>query len=160
MNKQLQDHHPVIDDGELNLVKNLEPFVDQVGGLLRALRWMMCNQGFIDTQNLPTIAKVFNLSQAEIRGVISFYHDFKTKPPPVHTVRVCQAEACQAVGSRELTRELEKRLNIQIGSHSEDNFVSLEPVYCLGLCALGPSMEIDQRIIAKATVDHLESISR
>ena len=134
-------------------------FVLQLGGLIRALHWVQREFGFIDTEDYLDIAEVFNLSIAEVRGVVSFYHDFRTTPPPKHTVRICQAEACQALGARELTTSVESRLKTELNGRTDDGAIELKAVYCLGLCALGPSMEINGRLIARASEQDLDSIS-
>ena len=141
-----------------DLERLIQPCVDRIGGLMVALRKILDREGFIDPACVPQIADLFNLSQAEVRGVISFYHDFKTKPPAKNLVRICQAEACQAQGARALTKKIEQRLSIPIGDRTQDDNVALDAVYCLGLCALGPSMEINGRLIARATEGSLEKI--
>lgn len=138
----------------------ITPFACQLGGLIRAFHWIQRKFGYIDPDQFADIADVFNLSVAEVRGVISFYHDFRTSPPPKHTIRICQAEACQAQGVRALTEAVEKRLNTKMNSQSSDGSIELKPVYCLGLCSLGPSMEINGELIAKATVQDLKRVNR
>lgn len=130
-------------------------FVDRVGGLMHALNWLKGEFGYIDSSWIPTIADAFNISQAEVRGVISFYHDFKLNPPAVHTIKICQAEACQSLGARQLTKDIEAKFGISLGSRSSDNRVELEATYCLGLCAVGPSVQVGDRLIARATPDSI-----
>ncbi|MXZ44560.1 MAG: NADH-quinone oxidoreductase subunit E [Gammaproteobacteria bacterium] len=131
----------------------LTRFVDRVGGLMHALNWLKEEYGYVDASWIPTLADVFNISQAEVRGVISFYHDFKLKPPAVHTIKICQAEACQSLGARQLTKDIEAKFGTNLGSRTSDNRVELEAIYCLGLCAVGPSVQVDDRLIARATPD-------
>jgi len=138
----------------------ITPFVHQLGGLIRAFHWIQKKYGYIDPDQFADIADVFNLSIAEVRGVVSFYHDFRTSPPPKHTIRICQAEACQAQGVRALTETVEIRLNTKMNSQTSDGLIELKAVYCLGLCSLGPSMEINGELIAKATVQDLERVNR
>ena len=121
---------------------------DRVGGVLRALREIVLAHGHIATEQERVVAEVFNRSHAEIRGVVSFYHDLKTTPQPPARVRVCQAEACQAVGGRALTKRVEALLGLRLGE--ADASVSLDAVYCLGLCAQGPAMVVNGRILARA----------
>lgn len=132
-----------------------ERHVNRVGGVLQALRDVVLEQGHIGRADEHVVADVFNLSQAEVRGIVSFYHDLKTTPQPAVTVKVCQAEACQAVGGRELTRRVQTHLGIDLGDANER--VALEPVYCLGLCAQGPSMMIGERPVARADQCDLSS---
>ena len=122
--------------------------LNRVGGVLQALREVVLEQGHIERSDEHVVADVFNLSQAEVRGIVSFYHDLKTAPQPPVTVKVCQAEACQAVGGRTLTERIEAHLGVELGDSNDR--VALEPVYCLGLCAQGPSMMVGQRPVARA----------
>ena len=125
-----------------------ERHVNRVGGVLQALRDVVLEQGHIGRGDEHVVADVFNLSQAEVRGIVSFYHDLKTTPQPPVTVKVCQAEACQAVGGRELTKRVQTHLGVDLGDANER--VALEAVYCLGLCAQGPSMMVGERPVARA----------
>ena len=88
-----------------------------------------------------------------MRGIVSFYHDLKTTPQPRREVRVCQAEACQAVGGAALTRRVQALLGLRLGEANDD--VALSAVYCLGLCAQGPSMQVDGRLVARADLRDL-----
>ncbi len=125
-------------------------FATEIGGPVTALRTLQQHQGWIDAAAIETVADVFNLSRAEVRGLVEFYADFRTEPPPAHTVSVCQAEACQAAGSRALTRTLEARLGVELGRMTEDRSIGLEAVYCLGLCARGPAMMVDGELVVDA----------
>ena len=136
----------------------IEPYVNRIGGLMHALRHIQQEQGYIDPSQVPEIADVFNISQAEVRGVISFYHDFRTSPPPRHIIRLCQAEACQAQGSRQLARQVEDHFGTKIGERACEDNVELQAVYCLGLCSVGPSLMIDGQIVARATLDSVRGI--
>ena len=122
---------------------------------MHALNWLNGEHGYIDSSWIPTIAEVFNISQAEVRGVISFYHDFKLEPPAAHTVKICQAEACQSLGARQLTKDIEAKFGAKLGERTSDNQVELEAIYCLGLCAVGPSVQVDEKLIARATPDSI-----
>ncbi len=132
---------------------------ERVGGVLRALREIVAAQGHVGREQEHVVADVFNLSRAEVRGIVSFYHDLKTTPRPPVEVRVCQAEACQAVGSRELTKRIENHLGLRLGEANDA--VGLDAVYCLGLCAQGPSMMVNGRPVARADLPDLaEAIPR
>ena len=130
------------------------PHQHKLGGPLHALHQLMRAYGYIHPEHLPVVADVFNISVAEVRGIVSFYEDFKTHPPAATTIRICQAEACQAVGSRELTKELETAYQTKLGRRGND--IELEAVYCLGLCATGPAVQVNDRLIAKASVEKLQ----
>lgn len=132
------------------LLSLVTPFVDRIGGPLSALRAIVTRRGYIDTEAAEAVAEVFNLSRAEVRGIISFYADLRTTPAARHTIQICQAEACQSVGARELTRRLTARFGIELGDATGDGQVAIEPVYCLGLCANGPAMRIDGRLIVRS----------
>lgn len=99
--------------------------------------------GFVSEDAIRQLATGLNLSRADVHGVVSFYHDFRTEAPGKHIVRICQAEACQAMGSRELTAHAEDTLGLDMHDSKDD--VTLEPVYCLGNCACSPAIMIDGR---------------
>ncbi len=128
----------------------ITPLVDEIGGPVAALRAVQDLQGWIDAVALEVVADVFNLSRADVRGLVEFYPDFRTLPPAAHSVAVCQAEACQAVGSRELTRTLEERLGTKLGRMDDDHVVELSAVYCLGLCARAPALLLDGVLVVEA----------
>ena len=123
----------------------------QTGGVLSALREIVGVYGYVNREQEHAVADVFNLSRAEVRGIVSFYHDLKTSPQPRSIVRICQAEACQAVGGRELTKSVEEYIGVKLGEANKQ--VALDAVYCLGLCAQGPSLMVDGKPIAHATVE-------
>ena len=156
MSKNVQHRDTCIRIVPSELHSMMTVFVDRVGGLMHALNWLMQENGYIDSSWTPTIAEAFNISQAEVRGVISFYHDFKTDPPAVHTIKICQAEACQSLGARKLTKEIEAKFRTRLGTRTADNRVELEATYCLGLCAVGPSAQVDDRLIARATPESIK----
>lgn len=99
--------------------------------------------GYVDRAAIPAIAEAANLSQAEIFGVVTFYHDFRREPAGRHTIKLCRAEACQSVGGVALADHAKRRLGVDWHGTSADGQVTLEPVFCLGLCACGPSALID-----------------
>jgi len=115
--------------------------------LIQILHGIMQRGGWIPEPAIRQLADELNLSRADVHGVVSYYHDFRTEPPGKHVVKVCQAEACQAMGSRELTQHAEKTLGVSIRSGSDD--VTLEPVYCLGNCGCSPAVMIDGRTYGK-----------
>jgi formate dehydrogenase subunit gamma len=95
------------------------------------------------------IADELNISRADIHSVVSFYHDFRTTPPGRHVVRICQAEACQSMGSRALTAHAEQVLGVRLSDTTADGELTLEPVYCLGNCACSPAIMIDNRVYGR-----------
>jgi formate dehydrogenase subunit gamma len=102
--------------------------------------------GYVPKDSVPLIAQALNLSLAEVHGVLTFYHYFRQSPPGRHVVHLCRAEACQAVGAVELEAHAKRSLGIDFHGTTPDGAVSLEPVYCLGNCALGPSVMIDEQL--------------
>lgn len=112
------------------------------GALLPILHDLQADLGYVDREALPIVAAELNLSRAEVYGVVSFYHDFTDAPAGATTVRVCRAEACQAVGAERLAEHARQRLGIDFGQTTADRAVTLEQVFCFGNCALGPTVEI------------------
>lgn len=102
--------------------------------------------GYVDQAAVPLIAEGLNLSRAEVHGVLTFYHDFRRVPAGRHVLKVCVAEACQATGSDRLTAELKDAFGIGLGETTPDGRITIEPVYCLGNCALGPSAMLDGQL--------------
>jgi formate dehydrogenase subunit gamma len=103
--------------------------------------------GYVAEPAIPMIADALNLSRAEIHGVFTFYHDFRSKPAGKHVLKLCRAEACQAAGGDAVAARAEARLGIAMGSTTPDDRVTLEPIYCLGLCATAPSAMLDGRVV-------------
>ncbi|MFM7085138.1 MAG: formate dehydrogenase subunit gamma [Hyphomicrobium sp.] len=114
--------------------------------------------GFIPEEAIPVIAKDLNLSRAEVHGVVSFYHDFRRETCGRHVVKICRAEACQSMGCEPLVAHAEKKLGVPCGETSADGRVTLEAVYCLGLCATAPSAMVDGKIIGRLNAARLDQI--
>lgn len=114
--------------------------------------------GHLPAVAVPLIAHQLNLSRAEVHGVVSFYHWFRQQPPGRHVVHLCRAEACQAVGSRALEAHVKRTLAIEFGQTSSDGTVTLEPVYCLGNCALGPSLLVDGEPHGRMTPERFDRL--
>ena len=133
----------------------VEQCAGRIGGPITALRKIVEARGRIRPEHMATVADVFNLSLADVRGIVSFYSDLRTEPTGRRHIRICQAEACQAVGSRELTAAVAGRLGVGLGETTEDGSVSLEAVYCLGLCTHGPNATVNGRAVVRATAEGL-----
>ena len=114
--------------------------------------------GFIPAEAVPMIALAMNLSRAEVQGVIGFYHDFRTEPGGEHMVQLCRAEACQAMGSRDLELHVKQRLGIDFGETTDDGMFTLEPVYCLGNCACAPSIRINEGTHARISASQFDQL--
>jgi formate dehydrogenase subunit gamma len=131
---------------------------DRIGALLPVLHEVQDKLGYVPGDAVSMIAGALHLSRAEVHGVISFYHDFRTEPPGEHMVHICRAEACQAMGARELERHAGERLGIGLGQTTADGLVTLEPVYCLGNCACAPSIRINDEIHARVTPEKFDGL--
>lgn len=126
------------------------------GALLPILHALQEALGCVPEQAVPRIAHALNLSRAEVHGVVTFYHDYRRLPPGRHVVKLCQAEACQAMGSRDLAGHAQRTLGVSLGETTPDGRVTLEPTYCLGLCATAPSAMIDGRLMGRASATKLD----
>jgi formate dehydrogenase subunit gamma len=118
------------------------------GPLLEILHQIQKEFGYVSPDLVPVIAESLNVSRAEVHGVISFYHYFRSAPSALHRVQICRAEACQAMGSRVLEDYAKASLGIDFHQITTDGSITLEPVYCLGNCACSPSIRIDDKIYA------------
>ncbi len=143
---------------EISARREIAPFSDEPGGLLPALHALYARFGAIDARAVSLLAEIFNLSRSEVHGVASFYHDFRSEPSGDHTIRVCQAEACQSMGSRALTDQIRQLLGVDFHQTTADGKFTLEPVYCLGNCACSPAMMIDQKVYGRLDRERLESV--
>lgn len=133
--------------------------IDQPGTLLEALLELQSRFGYIDDRGISLLADLFNLSRAEVHGVCSFYHDFRREKPGKHTIKVCQAESCQAMGSEALTRAIKQHLGVEFHQTTEDNNFTLEPVYCLGNCACSPNIMVDGQVHARMDIDRFKQLT-
>lgn len=113
---------------------------------------------YISEEAVRQLADELNLSRAEVHGVVSFYHDFRTTPPGKHVVKICQAESCQAMGSRELTAHAEKKIGVDISNTTENGEITLDPVYCLGNCACSPAIMIDEQVYGRVDSKKFDSL--
>jgi formate dehydrogenase subunit gamma len=128
------------------------------GALLPILQAIQEKLGYVPSEAIPIIASEFNLTRAEVHGVVTFYHDFRSKPPGRHVVRVCQAESCQAMGSVALTNYAKQLLGVDFHETTRDEAFSLEPVYCLGNCACSPAVMVDQEVYGRITPQRFQQI--
>jgi len=126
---------------------------DKPGALLPILHGIQDRLGYIPSEAVPIIAKELNLTRAEVHGVISFYHHFRSEAPGRHIMQVCQAESCQAMGSVALTASIKKQLGVDFHQTTSDKAFTLEPVYCLGNCALSPAMMVDGDLYGRVTTE-------
>ena len=127
------------------------------GATLPILHALQEEFGYVDEAAVPLIADALNLSRAEVHGCITFYHDFRREPAGRRHVKLCRAEACQAMGSDKLHRDILGKLGVDWHGTTADGEVTVEPVYCLGLCANGPAALIDEEPLARLTPDSLDA---
>src|SRR4051812_29585998 len=128
------------------------------GALLPILHGFMHAFGYVPEPAVPMVAEALNLSRAEVHGVVTFYHDFRREPAGRHVLKICRAEACQAAGGEALAARAQKKLGLAFGYTSADNRVTLEPIYCLGLCATAPSAMLDGRIVGRLDERRLDAL--
>jgi formate dehydrogenase subunit gamma len=128
------------------------------GPLLPILHAIQHTFGRVPEDAVPIIAEALNLSRAEVHGVVTFYHDFKSEPRGRHVLKLCRAEACQAAGGDALMARAQAALGVAIGDTTPDRRVTLEPVYCLGLCATAPSAMLDDRVVGRLDETRLDAL--
>jgi formate dehydrogenase subunit gamma len=114
--------------------------------------------GYVPEAAIPMVASALNLSRAEVHGVFTFYHDFRKKPAGRHVLKLCRAEACQAAGGDRLAARAEAKLGIALGDTTADERVTLEPIYCLGLCATAPSAMLDGRLVGRLDEARIDAL--
>jgi formate dehydrogenase subunit gamma len=137
----------------------LERLAHEPGALLPILHAVQDALGHVPKAAVPLIAQALNLSRAEVHGVVTYYHHFRSEAPGRHVVQVCRAEACQALGAEALLAQAQSVLGCPSHGTRADGAVSLEPVYCLGLCALSPAVMIDDRLHGRMTAQRLQAIA-
>jgi formate dehydrogenase subunit gamma len=137
-------------DRALSRIQELERLP---GALLPILQALQEEFGYVDKAAIPLVASALNLSHAEVHGVLSFYHDFRRAPGGRHVLKVCRAEACQSMGCEKMIRHVENRLGVKLGETSEDRSFTVEPVYCLGNCALSPAVMLDGKLYGRVSSD-------
>ncbi|MBP1806128.1 NAD(P)H-dependent oxidoreductase subunit E [Rubellimicrobium aerolatum] len=130
------------------------------GPLLPILHAIQAEWGHIPDPAIPVLANALNLGRAEVHGVVSFYHDFRTTPAGPTVVKLCAAEACQAQGGRDLIAATLRAFGLSTYGTTPDGKVTVEPVYCLGLCACGPAALVNDRLLGRATPATLREAAR
>ena len=130
----------------------------QPGPLLNVLHGVQAALGYVPDDSVPLIAEGLNLSRAEIHGAISFYHYFRRKPAGRHVIHLCRAEACQSMNGRALEAHARAALGVGLHETTADAAFTLEPVYCLGNCALSPAMMIDGELFGRVTPPRFDAI--
>lgn len=124
--------------------------------LVQILHAFMDRFGWISDEAIRQLASELNLSRADVHGVVSYYHDFRTSPAARHVVKICSAEACQSMGSRALVKHAEQSLKLKL--HESNDSITLEPVYCLGNCACSPAIMIDGKTFGRVSSARFDEI--
>lgn len=130
----------------------------QPGALLPLLHAIQDTVGYVPESSYAAISKALSLSVAEVHGVVTFYHHFRTHQPGRHIMQICRAESCQAMGSEALEAHARQCLNVDYHQTSADGAVTLEPVYCLGNCALSPSVMVDDEVYGRVSTADLDAL--
>lgn len=128
------------------------------GALLPILHAIQEEFGHVPQEALPVVAKALTITKAEAHGVMSFYHDFREKPAGRHVLKLCRAEACQSVGADDLAAHATKALGVDWHETTSDGRVTLEPIFCLGLCACGPAAIVDGKLVGRLDAAKLDRI--
>jgi formate dehydrogenase subunit gamma len=129
------------------------------GPLLPILHAVQAEYGHVPQDALPVIALALNISRAEVHGVMSFYHDFREEPAGRHVLKLCRAEACQAMGANALADQAKSRLGVDWNGTTANGALTLEPIFCLGLCACGPAAMIDGRVIGRVDAKRIDALA-
>jgi formate dehydrogenase subunit gamma len=132
--------------------------IELEGPLLPILHGMQEEFGCVPQETLPVIAEALNLSRAEVHGVMSFYHDFRQQPAGRHVIKLCRAEACQSVGGDAIASRLQQLLGISFHETTADGSVTLDPVYCLGLCSCAPAALVNGEPVGRLDEETLAEI--
>ena len=143
-----------IDKGAVTAI--VEQFGARPEMLVQILQAIVMRHGWVSEDAIRQLADELNLSRADVYGVVSYYHDFRTEQPGQHIVKICQAEACQAMGSRELTSYAQAALGAEM--HGTSDAVTLEPVYCLGNCACAPAIMIDGKTHGRISAGRFDAL--
>ncbi len=128
------------------------------GPLLPILHGVQEEFGYVPGEALPVIAEALNISNAEVHGVVTFYHDYRNHPAGRHVLKICRAEACQSMGGDAMAARIQQLLGIGFHETAQDGSVTLEPIYCLGLCACAPAAMLDGQVIGRLDDEKLEEI--
>jgi len=140
---------------ENEILSEIEAELHREGPLLPILHRLQGRFGHVPEAAVPLIAEALGIGRAEVHGVMSFYHDFRSLPAGRHVVKICRAEACQALGGADMAEELLETLGLAWHGTTKNGAVTVEPVYCLGLCANGPAALIDGRPVAACSTESL-----
>jgi len=130
------------------------------GALMPLLHAIQDDIGYVSEAAYPLISKALALSVAEVHGVVTFYHHFRTHPAGKHVLQVCRAESCQSMGSEKLEAHIKSTLGIDYHQNSADGAITLEPVYCLGNCACSPAVMLDDEVYGRMDAQKIDELIR
>jgi len=136
----------------------ISSLASQRGACLEIMHAIQDQLGFVPHEAIQRIADALNLSRADVHGVLTYYHDFREQPPGSHVLKVCRAESCQAMGSDKLEDHIAERHGAAMGETSQDGELTVEPVYCLGNCALSPAVQLDGKVHGRVSADRLDGL--
>jgi len=154
--KPLQDTERTANSATIKAI--VREHAERPGALLPMLHAIQDEIGYVPDEAVSLIGRSLGISRAEVHGVISFYHLFRTTAPGKQTVYICRAEACQSMGSRALEAHVKEKLKIGYHETTADGRYSLEPVYCLGNCACSPAVMIDETVHGRVTADRIDEL--
>lgn len=152
----MQSARTDIADRAIGIIDQLK---SKEGPLLPILHELQDEFGYVPQETLPLIAHALNISRAEVHGVFTFYHDYRDHPAGRHVLKLCRAEACQSMGADALAEHARQVLGVDWHGTTADGAVTLEPVYCLGLCACAPAAMLDGEVIGRLDAEQLEEIA-
>ena len=130
----------------------------QDGATLPILHALQAAFGYVPREAIPLVAEALNLTRAEVHGIVSFYHDFRERPPGAHVLKLCRAEACQSMGADALAVLARDKLRVDWGETTTDGRLTLEPVFCLGLCACAPAAMLDGKVVGALDAPRLGTL--
>ncbi|XVU28821.1 formate dehydrogenase subunit gamma [Actinoplanes sp. CA-054009] len=128
------------------------------GALLPILHRIQAEFGYVDPDVVPVLAAELNISRADVHGVVTFYSDFRSEPAGQTVLKLCRAEACQSVGAERLVAHAEQVLGVKVGQTTPDGSVTLEQVFCLGNCALGPAGQVNDQVRGRLSPERLDAL--
>ena len=138
--------------------KHILQYQSMPGGLLPLLHAIQDDLGFVPEIAYPLISKALSLSVAEVHGVVTFYHHFRSHKPGRHILQVCRAESCQALGSEALENHIKNKLGVDFHETTSDGAITLEPIYCLGNCACSPAVMIDEEVYGRVDSKKIDQL--
>lgn len=147
--------HPWDADAAVSLIQK---HASMPGALLPIFHALQEEYGYIHEDAIPLIASALNISKADVYGTLTFYHDFRTSPGGRHTMKVCRAEACQSMGCDALIEHIEGKLGVRLGETTADGSFTTSPIYCLGNCALSPSMMLDGKPFGRVSPQMVDAL--